>query len=383
MKNFLKLSLLVAVLTGGVEMRGHEEPVDAPVAKAVPEKLSTFSSDEQAKRQAVIEQSVAKLGSDDHNKLIASSVNKILKMNNPDSGGLNLSDPAVTDIKKDTAGKITSVTFQHPATTFLQKTFSFPTPKTTITHNADGTHTAITTSSGLFGFFPKTTDPIIIHNSIKVDNSEDGSVYKKTVDDKTGEVHESINTVGAADAPDTLYERKTYPSKAVEEMFQDTGGFSSVHQTHPLGVTFTGEKYADGTAFDYHKNVDGSFIISHEDGKGTTTQEARNAQLELTNYKVIHKDATTKTEIVYGPDGSLKTHLTTDIPSKNNTLINIHSTAKNVGKFVYQDGDKDIGKPIIMSPLDPDLQKLKNLTPDQLPPAKLGKISQAKPVATS
>ena len=112
-------------LTGAVEVCGHEELVDAPVAKSAPEKLSTFSPDQQAKRQAIIEKSVASLGSDDHNKLIESSVNKILKASNPDSGGLGLSDSAITGIQKDTSGKITSVTVQHPATTFFKKLLVF------------------------------------------------------------------------------------------------------------------------------------------------------------------------------------------------------------------------------------------------------------------
>jgi len=139
----------------------------------------------------------------DHNAAVVRSINHVLSVHSPNSGGLKLNDIQKSTVSLTTAtgdtmlskgvskpiesqdgtkvqvtvndqGKITSSTITHPT-----KWLGLSKPETTIIHNSDGTHTATTTNNGLLGRL--FSDPI----TKTINTAQDGSLEVKSADKNT------------------------------------------------------------------------------------------------------------------------------------------------------------------------------------------------------
>lgn len=210
------LSLLLTIFFGAVVLQAsHNEDV---VAKVEAGKFS-IPKPPTIPDAAVKQASSASILVQDHNTAAVTAMNRALKSNNPQDGGLTLgnfnkgtvtpgfggeeavmkiSNQSVStkvyskvDVTVNSDGRIKSTTITHPTSLFgLSK------PVTTIEHGENGVHTVTTKETGLFSWFSKPVTKTIIHNPVDKTVVETNDETSHSYNNNKDVSHHTLNAQG-------------------------------------------------------------------------------------------------------------------------------------------------------------------------------------------
>jgi len=294
-------------------------------------KESAVESNESITRNAIEAESYAKSDApqpfESHNREAAISIRHVLRVDNPESGGLALGDvPKSTGSIQTTGGfkvhvavnkegKATKTIITHP-TAWL----GLSKPETTIVHKSDGTHVVTVTDQGILGIFSKPAKQIIVAD-------ENGSVHVGTADRKT-------NTIKAVEY-DTQGQQQ---SVTIRDRTSDIFGAKKATKTTSDGTVLEEITMKDGSSKTniLYKNKTSINVVKQADGTQSVTTK---------DYQPTESDADDLQKGIMTPGSILAAKQAigiTDLSSDNLTDKDI-KTAYRKSSLKYHP-DKSAGK---------------------------------------